>query len=45
MIWIEVNGEYQQVGTDAGKERSYTPMFKLMRGYRTAFNSSILYGN
>ena len=44
-IWIEVNGEYQQVGTDAGKERSYrAPMFKLMRGYGTAFNSSILYG-
>ena len=41
-IWIEVNGEYQQVGTDAGKERSYrAPMFKLMRGYGTAFNSSI----
>ena len=42
-IWIEVDGEYQQVGTDVGKERSFrAPMFKLMRGYCTAFNSSVL---
>lgn len=42
-IWIEVDGEYQQVGIDAGKERSFrVPMFKVLRGYGTAYNSSVL---
>ena len=42
-IWIEVNGEYQQVGEDVGKERSFrAPIFKLLRGYCTVYNSSIL---